>query len=281
MDDEVPSGTSQLRESSMTSTHSHLLPRYKHLRQVAMRLNTSLVKTLPRDVLDEGGKRLGMLKGNKLLLDSEDMISVLMDFCIYDVRRQGLNAIERFLAESPPPAGSEDMVLLQAMREARYSLFVIESKESGVSIHVRDLIRDEQLFLMDVNFSQSAPVGLVLAGRIYSPEGIMQSTGATLPVGVLPPAQREMILHGLTTHPQGETYRNPSPAQASELAASLIKTCLKLGAGENVRYEELTSVNPSSFIRSTAPPASRHIGRNDRCPCGSGKKFKHCCGAPR
>jgi len=22
------------------------------------------------------------------------------------------------------------------------------------------------------------------------------------------------------------------------------------------------------------------IGRNDACPCGSGKKFKHCCGAP-
>ena len=27
-------------------------------------------------------------------------------------------------------------------------------------------------------------------------------------------------------------------------------------------------------IRSTAPK----VGRNDPCPCGSGKKFKHCCG---
>lgn len=23
------------------------------------------------------------------------------------------------------------------------------------------------------------------------------------------------------------------------------------------------------------------IGRNEPCPCGSGKKFKHCCGSPR
>jgi len=22
------------------------------------------------------------------------------------------------------------------------------------------------------------------------------------------------------------------------------------------------------------------VGRNDPCPCGSGKKFKQCCGAP-
>ena len=27
-------------------------------------------------------------------------------------------------------------------------------------------------------------------------------------------------------------------------------------------------------IRSTAPK----VGRNDPCPCGSGKKYKHCCG---
>jgi uncharacterized protein YchJ len=26
------------------------------------------------------------------------------------------------------------------------------------------------------------------------------------------------------------------------------------------------------------PRASRKVGRNDPCPCGSGKKFKNCCG---
>ncbi len=27
-----------------------------------------------------------------------------------------------------------------------------------------------------------------------------------------------------------------------------------------------------------SPTATQHIGRNDPCPCGSGKKFKKCCG---
>ena len=29
------------------------------------------------------------------------------------------------------------------------------------------------------------------------------------------------------------------------------------------------------------PPVekNRKVGRNDKCPCGSGKKFKHCCGS--
>ena len=24
---------------------------------------------------------------------------------------------------------------------------------------------------------------------------------------------------------------------------------------------------------------SQKVGRNDKCPCGSGKKYKHCCGS--
>ncbi|MPN50744.1 hypothetical protein SDC9_198377 [bioreactor metagenome] len=35
------------------------------------------------------------------------------------------------------------------------------------------------------------------------------------------------------------------------------------------------------IIRSTATPVTKpnaKIGRNERCPCGSGKKYKHCCG---
>ena len=30
-----------------------------------------------------------------------------------------------------------------------------------------------------------------------------------------------------------------------------------------------------SFIPYVAPPK---VGRNDPCPCGSGKKYKNCCG---
>jgi SWIM/SEC-C metal-binding protein len=29
-----------------------------------------------------------------------------------------------------------------------------------------------------------------------------------------------------------------------------------------------------------APRAAPRIGRNDYCPCGSGKKFKNCCATP-
>ncbi|MCF8070712.1 MAG: SEC-C domain-containing protein [Desulfobacterales bacterium] len=31
-------------------------------------------------------------------------------------------------------------------------------------------------------------------------------------------------------------------------------------------------------VKSKAKPLTvKKVGRNDPCPCGSGKKFKHCC----
>ena len=30
--------------------------------------------------------------------------------------------------------------------------------------------------------------------------------------------------------------------------------------------------------RSTTVVKEKKIGRNEKCPCGSGKKYKHCCG---
>ncbi len=32
------------------------------------------------------------------------------------------------------------------------------------------------------------------------------------------------------------------------------------------------------YTVSTAPSSGKHVGRNDPCPCGSGKKYKKCCG---
>jgi preprotein translocase subunit SecA len=30
--------------------------------------------------------------------------------------------------------------------------------------------------------------------------------------------------------------------------------------------------------QKVAVPAGKKVGRNEPCPCGSGKKYKHCCG---
>jgi ectoine hydroxylase-related dioxygenase (phytanoyl-CoA dioxygenase family) len=46
----------------------------------------------------------------------------------------------------------------------------------------------------------------------------------------------------------------------------------------HARWNE-THVRPNAPLRSDGKPSSRHkVGRNDPCPCGSGRKYKHCHG---
>ena len=54
---------------------------------------------------------------------------------------------------------------------------------------------------------------------------------------------------------------------------------------ENVRYQhasfEEAVDQPAEADKAAAQPFQRHmgkVGRNDPCPCGSGKKFKQCHG---
>ena len=80
---------------------------------------------------------------------------------------------------------------------------------------------------------------------------------------------------------------------AEKTCKSLLNPRLTISGGESAptrRERKLQYVHPSntsSNVSSTAAPgasrrpaaADKEPGRNDPCPCGSGKKYKKCCGA--
>jgi len=51
-------------------------------------------------------------------------------------------------------------------------------------------------------------------------------------------------------------------------------------AGSYAYWEEARKEPPPPEPENVAPSAAGKIGRNEACPCGSGKKYKKCCGAP-
>jgi uncharacterized protein len=84
------------------------------------------------------------------------------------------------------------------------------------------------------------------------------------------------LAHEHDPDPEMRPYKEPITAEARE------KLIVGAAAGvmgiyryfeEQIAVERKLYGNASTF-RRTLPK----IGRNDPCPCGSGKKFKHCCG---
>ena len=66
-----------------------------------------------------------------------------------------------------------------------------------------------------------------------------------------------------------------------EKAKYVAETCAKNGWHFIIGFEPDKPEDISDLERLLNPPqlvSSDKIGRNDPCPCGSGKKYKKCCG---
>ena len=85
----------------------------------------------------------------------------------------------------------------------------------------------------------------------------------------------EMIMAPWADDATGQTDDDDDPSQPMELAAAGIGEILALWRNLGHAPVGLLTVEPPM-----APTPAR-AGRNDACPCGSGKKYKKCCGAPQ
>ena len=69
---------------------------------------------------------------------------------------------------------------------------------------------------------------------------------------------------------------------SEEKAQYVAETCDKHGWHYIIGFEMDQPEDISDLekkLNPVKPLKSQKIGRNDPCPCGSGKKFKKCCGA--
>lgn len=256
------------------SEHLALLSQYLRLRDVRFRLNNHLVTLIPKESYDVCGKALGISKKGVLYFETEDELSLLADYCIYTPGSDGRNVVERYLAESPPPAESDEMTVLRAMTHAYYTLFRVIGVERGVGVAVRDLFRGEDGFIVDVGFGSSANIGAMLATRVIPADGYLATGGAALPVDPKAAVRIADELAERGYDPAEFDYKQITPRQEAEVAAIVIRECRSTGMSSRIRYAEPQAQIPPLPTRAGRP----RIGRNDKCPCGSGKKFKTCCG---
>jgi len=224
-------------EAISSEKQAEMLVRYQQFRAVGRELNNSLVKSLGKEAITEAAEQLGMLERGVIVFDTEDVSSVLMDYAVHQIRRDGLNAVERFLSESPPPE-SDRMLYARSLAKVRYSLIQVESSLPGFGIQVRDILRNEPMLVLDVNFSRTAEQGIVLAAHVHCPEDFCMTTGASLPVTaeILPGLLRQ-LQRRFGNKPRD--YRRLSGPQQAGLASLTIRTCLAAGMAQRVRYEDL------------------------------------------
>lgn len=252
---------------------STIIAEYKKLRFKGVGLSHALVKTLSKHDMELAARRLGMFNAGTLVFETEDEASVMMDYAIHEVYRDGINAIDRMLRDNPPAEGSDELRILRSLKASRYTLFTVEQTIPGFGLMGTEGVARTPTLLVDISFSHSAVPGLALATRLHSPEpGWSMTTGASLPM-------TQEALEGLISaiHDYQRRFGNEPPD--AERSTMMIRECIKAGASRSISYAEPGAVT-SSPDRSIAPVprGGAKVGRNEPCPCGSGRKYKKCCG---
>jgi hypothetical protein len=195
-----------------------------------MDLNRSLVKATTKSALNGIGEALGFLKDGVLVFQSEDMTSVLSDCCFYDRYEDGKNLVRRYAETHPAEPGSDEHYLLDAYLHARFRMLMVQSAVPGAGVECRDILNDEDVFVMDVGLSRSAEAGGTFATRTIPLGEYWMTTGAGLPVG-----SREAMkqaVRRIESGPRPKAMQGPGYE-----SLTLIRACLETGAADYVAYE--------------------------------------------
>jgi hypothetical protein len=252
---------------------SQLVARYKELRKINREVQSyDLLKYISKKTIDVCGGKLGIMENNTFIFDDMDQMDVVMDYCIYDYWEEGLNAVDQYMNDSELDPDSEKYTVVVAMSQSFHTLIQVEDVLQNVGAIVNDLLGDRQFLLIDMGLGQTAKKGMVIATRLLPFNGFVMTSGAALPVDK---HTLEEIIDYAFEHYGSEDgqYIDVDIQQRPDLTTAIIRICLKAKALEYIRYEDVENMPVTSPIHRKS-----RIGRIDPCPCGSGRKYKRCCG---
>ena len=223
-----------------TSDNQAIIDRYRELRGDGLELNLNLVKQLPKVAVPECGKKLGISKAGTLILNNDDEIAILYDYCLHHYRRGGKNVIERYLENSPPPPDSTEMLILQAMMASYYSLFRVLEILAHPSVNLQDLLTGKTILLVDRGLSDTASPGQIIAGRVLPFAEFNISSGTLIPLpelvyeeNIIPVARKFFKTDELGNRP------DLSHGQEAAFVAEIIRVSLQAGGADNVFYTDV------------------------------------------
>lgn len=259
------------------------LARYKKLRAAADRLLQRLCNSLPNEFLLEAARQLGRLRNGIVCVDDDGEWTAINEHGLFISARDGVSTVERFLDDASERKDANEVLWLQMLLKSWYSLFLIRRTEPGFGALIVDILSGQERLLVDVNLSLSGPEGHVFAGRMVPLGNCVATTGC----GMLVSDDRtvnETRRYVERRFRGAVNWSELEPTRATEIETFILRNVL---AGQNSQFTVASRPGDLSglFERMQelnsldAPPRERKkIGRNEPCPCGSGWKYKKCCG---
>jgi hypothetical protein len=163
-------------------SRDEVLARYRHLRAISTRHHTEAMSFFSRPALLEQARHLGLAARGVLAAESFDELTLAFDLAIHAARPGHSRAVDRYARAAAFRPGSDEALVLEAMRRARFSLWRVEHRHEVAGLVVQDLLREDEAWLVDEAMERSAPEGMVAAMRLCTPDTFAMTSGVIVPV---------------------------------------------------------------------------------------------------
>lgn len=209
-----------------------VLARYRRIREIGKQHNAELVPYLSHDAVLQQARRLGLAQGRNFVLKHQDEMSFVFDLLIFTAPAGRTRAIDRYARAAQLAPGSEEAAALEAMRKARFSVFSVQRRHETAGLVLRDLLRETEVWLVDVGLEKSAPEGAVMATRLYAPDRFSVTTGVNIPL------DKTLLDSALAEVPQ---LRHKPPAELAgdrRLAEAIYRVAVASGIMQRIGHHD-------------------------------------------
>jgi hypothetical protein len=218
--------------SAALLSRAEVLSRYRQLREISKRHHSVVLDFLSKDAIISQARRLGLAQGETLLLDSVDDLNFVFDLAIYTAPKDRSRAIDRYARAARLAPESDEALVLEAMRRARFSIISIVRRHAVAGLIVEDLFRGVEFWLVDEGLESSLPDGAALATRLYTPVGFAMTAGVLVPLDI------ELMEDAIAEIPQLLRNRPAEVIDDRRFAEAIYRVALVSGMMEKVTYQD-------------------------------------------
>ena len=218
---------------ALSPGRGELLARYRHLREISKQHLSDAMKFLSRDAVMHHARRLGLTLGKTIIVDNMDELTLAVDLAIHTAADGRSRAIDRYARSSRFAPGSDEALMLEAMRNARFAVVLVQRRHPSVGLIVSDLFRNVELWLVDEGLEISLPVGAAFATRYYKPDGFIMTAGVGMPVGL------DLLIGAVESAPQLLRKSRVEVIEDRRFAEAVYRAAIADGVMEGVAYRDV------------------------------------------
>jgi hypothetical protein len=219
-------------------TRSEILSRYRRLRQISKQQHQAVLDIIAPDVLLDWAKRIDLTQGKTMVSDSAYEIALAEDLAIYLPRLGRSHPLDRYAWAARFTPGSDEAIVLAAMRHARFSLWRVERHHETTGLILRDLLREEEVWLIDEAMASNARPEQEMAARLVEPDRFAMTARVIVPIIPNVMTRPELMEEVFIRAPALRSLQGKALAEDPRFAIGIYRAAVATGVMDFVRFKQ-------------------------------------------